>query len=355
MQIGHLQLKNNVFLAPMAGITDLAFRTIVRSFGCGLAFTEMVSAIGLSLGKEKSLRYLASSREDRPLGVQLFGSDPERLVAAAKIAAENAADLLNVNMGCPVKKVAKVGSGASLMRDPERAGVILRAVRRASALPLTVKIRAGWDARHVNAVEIGQMAEECGADAVILHPRTAVQGFSGRSDWRLIAALKLRLRIPVIGNGDIRCPEDAVRMFEETGCDGIMVGRGALGNPWLVENILSHLSGTRAVLPSLRQREEVILRHLSLAVRFYGETVGPRDFRKHLLWYTKGLRDGAQFRRIAGSISDGNAASIALREFFRHLEESEEAFYGPRAHGTEPEAETKWEGTRRGAQTSGTS
>ena len=343
MNIGRLHLKNNVFLAPMAGITDLPFRTVVRSFGCGLAFTEMVSATGLVRGTGKTFRYLASSPADRPLGVQLFGCDPETLAAAARIAAERGADLLDVNMGCPVKKVAKTGSGASLMRDPERAAAVLRAVRKASALPLTVKIRAGWNARQVNAVEIGQIAQECGVDAVILHPRTADQGFGGQSDWGLIAALKGRLRIPVIGSGDIRCPEDAARMFRETGCDGVMVGRGTLGNPWLIGNILSHLSGTGISAPSLAEREEIIRRHLTLAIDFYGEKIGTRDFRKHLLWYTKGLRGGAQFRQAAGRISDRDSAWKALQDYFQRSG-------GPPLHvpipgwrmGPETEDENSW-------------
>lgn len=321
MNIGRLLLKNNVFLAPMAGITDLPFRTIVRSFGCGLAFTEMVSGSGLVRRTEKTFRYLASSPEDRPLGVQLFGCDPDTLAAAARIAEERGADLLDVNMGCPVKKVARTGSGASLMRDPERVAAILKAVRKASTLPLTVKIRAGWNARLVNALEIAQIAEGCGVDAVTLHPRTADQGFGGRSDWGLIAALKGRLRVPVIGSGDVRCPEDADRMFRETGCDGVMIGRGALGNPWLIGNILSHLSGSGISVPSLSSREEMIRRHLTLAIDFYGEKIGTRDFRKHLLWYTKGLRDGARFRQAAGCISDRDSAWEALRDYFRHLEE----------------------------------
>ena len=179
MNIGRLRLKNNVFLAPMAGITDLPFRTIVREFGCGLAFTEMVSASGLVRGMGKTCRYLDSSPADRPLGVQLFGSDPETLAEAARIAAERGADLLDMNMGCPVKKVVKTGSGAALMRDPQRAAAILRAMRKATDLPLTVKIRAGWRPCEVNALEIGRIAEECGVDAVILHPRTADQGFGG--------------------------------------------------------------------------------------------------------------------------------------------------------------------------------
>jgi tRNA-dihydrouridine synthase B len=339
MNIGRLMLKNNIFLAPMAGITDLPFRTIVRSFGCGLAFTEMVSGSGLVRKTEKTFRYLASSPADRPLGVQLFGGDPETLAAAAEVAAERGADLLDVNMGCPVKKVARTGSGASLMRDPERAAAILRAVRKASTLPLTVKIRAGWNARQVNALEIGQIAEECGVDAVILHPRTADQGFGGRSDWGLITALKGRLRIPVIGSGDVRCPEDADRMLRETGCDGVMVGRGALGNPWLIGNILSHLSGTGISEPSLSEREEIICRHLTLAIDFYGEKVGTRDFRKHLLWYTKGLRGGARFRQAAGCISDRDSAWKALRNYFQHLEEPAVAFSDSGACGSSPEKE----------------
>jgi tRNA-dihydrouridine synthase B len=345
LNIGRLPLKNNVFLAPMAGITDLPFRTIVRSFGCGLAFTEMVSGSGLVRRTEKTFRYLSSSPEDRPLGVQLFGYDPDTLAAAARIAEEGGADLLDVNMGCPVKKVARTGSGASLMRDPERVAAILRAVRKASILPLTVKIRAGWNARLINALEIGRIAEDCGVDAVTLHPRTADQGFGGRSDWGLIAALKERLRVPVIGSGDVRSPEDADRMFRETGCDGVMVGRGALGNPWLIGNILLHLSGSGFSVPSLSAREGIIRRHLTLAIDFYGEKIGARDFRKHLLWYTKGLRDGARFRQAAGCISDWDSAWEALRNYFRHLEEPLTTSSGPDACGSSPESETEasWE------------
>ena len=319
MKIGRLLLKNDVLLAPMAGITDLPFRTIVRAFGCGMAFTEMVSAVGLVRGMGKTSRYLDSAAVDRPLGVQLFGSDPPTLAAAARIAAEEGADLIDVNMGCPVKKVIKTGSGAALMRDPERAAAVLRAVRQVTDLPLTVKIRAGWRRGETNALDIGRIAEECGVDAVILHPRTVDQGFGGVSDWRLIAALKERLRIPVIGSGDVRGPEDAARMFRETGCDGVMVGRGALGNPWLIKSILIHLAGGAVSPPSLAEREEAIRHHLALAIDHYGEKVGTRDFRKHLLWYTKGLRGGAQFRETAGKITDQSAAWEALRDYFQCL------------------------------------
>jgi len=316
MNIGRLSLKNSIALAPMAGITDLPFRTLAREFGCGLAFTEMVSATGLVRGMGKTCRYLDSSLDDRPLGVQLFGADPETLAEATRTVAERGADLVDMNMGCPVKKVVKTGSGAALMRDPQRTAAILRAMRKATALPFTVKIRAGWRPGEVNALTIGRIAEDCGVDAVILHPRTVDQGFSGKADWGLIAALKGQLRIPVIGSGDVRCPEDAVRMFRETGCDGVMVGRGVLGKPWFIRNILCHLSGRDFFEPTLSERKEIIRRHLAMAVAYDGEKVGTRDFRKHLLWYTKGLPGGAQFRASAGKITDPASVAEVLQGFF---------------------------------------
>ena len=322
MNIGRLRLKNAICLAPMAGITDLPFRTIVREFGCGLAFTEMVSANGLVRGTGKTCRYLDSSPADRPLGVQLFGSDPKTLAEATGMMADRGADLVDINMGCPVKKVVKTGSGAALMRDPQRVAAILQAMRKATDLPLTLKIRSGWRHREINALEIGHIAEQSGADAIILHPRTADQGFSGEADWRLIAALKAQLRIPVIGSGDVRRPEDAGRMLGETGCDGVMVGRGALGNPWLIGNILRRLTGGEVSDPSLAERLELIRRHLEMAVEYFGETVGARDFRKHLLWYTKGLRGGAQFRQAAGRITDRVSAWKALHDYFQVLGEA---------------------------------
>jgi nifR3 family TIM-barrel protein len=319
MNIGSLQLENPVFLAPLAGITDLPFRTIVRGFGCALAFTEMISARGLIEGMGKTCRYLDSSPGDRPLGVQLFGADPATLAEAVRVVAESGADLIDLNMGCPVKKVLKTGAGAALMRDPGRVAAVLTAMRKATDLPLTVKIRAGWNSREINALEIGRLAAGCGADAVILHPRTVDQGFAGLSDWALIGALKASLKIPVIGSGDLRRPADAARLLSETGCDAVMVGRGGLGNPWLVRNSLRHLSGAGPAEPTLAEREDVIGRHLALAVAYYGETVGTRDFRKHLLWYTKGLRGGALFRQAVTRLSDRKTVWLALQAYFREL------------------------------------
>ena len=320
MNIGGLNIKNNVILAPMAGITDLPFRIIARSFGCGIAFTEMISAIGLIRNTKKTVRYIESGPSDRPLGIQIFGSDPEALAEAALIAERQGADLIDLNMGCPVKKVVKTGAGAALMKEPLQAGNVMREMRRATSLPLTVKIRSGWNTHQVNAVEIGRIAEDSGFDAVTLHPRTADQGFSGRADWGLIGKLKAALRIHVIGNGDIRTPADAGAMLSETGCDAVMVGRGALGNPWLIANIIRYLDGGEILSPTLAEREKIIIRHLELAVNFFGERVGIRGFRKHLLWYTKGLQGGARFREEAGRISDRNSAIKAMRDYFRVIE-----------------------------------
>ncbi len=321
MNIGSLSMRSNVFLAPMAGVTNLPFRIVMRRFGCGLAFTEMVSANGLVRGMEKSRRYLDSSEQDRPLGVQIFGRDPDVLADAARIAADGAADLIDINMGCPVKKVVRTGAGAALMRDPGQVKQIVTAVRRAISLPLTVKIRSGWSSRMVNALEIARIAEDCGADAVIMHPRTAEQGFGGTADWNGIAVLKMHLHIPIVGSGDIRCPDDALRMLETTGCDAVMVGRGALGNPWIFRAIISRLKRETSPAPALTEREALIGDHLKMEIAYMGQCRGSRNFRKHLLWYTKGLRNGARFRQIAGAFNEGKPMLDELHRFFLSLAE----------------------------------
>ncbi len=322
MRISGLTLKNNLFLAPMAGITGLPFRIMARQFGCALAFTEMASAAGLVRGMGKSRRYLDSSEEDRPLGVQIFGHNPALLAEAAQIAADGGADLLDINMGCPAKKVVKAGAGAALLKDPLHISRIIIAVRKTISLPLTVKIRSGWSHRGINAAEIARIAEDCGADAVIVHPRTAEQGFGGKADWQIIKAVKENLRVPVIGNGDIIGPADALRMLQLTGCDGVMIGRGALGNPWLISGILSLLAG-RGVPPptSLSDRETAIKRHLDMEVDYFGEVVGSRNFRKHLLWYSKGLPGSAKFRGFLPVLRDKEGILRELHNFFRFLKE----------------------------------
>lgn len=316
MRIGNLTLRNNVFLAPMAGITNMPFRVLVREFGCALAFTEMISANGLVRKTQKSYRYLDSSPEDKPLGIQIFGSDPDVLAEAAQIVADLGADLLDINMGCPVKKVIKMGAGAALMKAPEKVCLILKSLRKATELPLTVKIRAGWRRGDMKALEIARIAEDCGVNAVIIHPRTADQGFSGSADWRIIEEVKKTVRIPVIGSGDIRVPQDASRMIQSTGCDGIMVGRGALGNPWIFRDIMSCCNKLKNSEPtSPEEREKIIRYHMDMEIDYSGEVLGVRHFRKHLLWYTKGLRGGSLLRGIIGGMSDQGAILGIIHHF----------------------------------------
>ncbi len=317
IKIGQLSLKNNMLLAPMAGITNLNFRILAREFGCALAFTEMVSSNGLIRQTPKTYSYLDTLPTDRPLGVQIFGADPAVMAEAARLAGEKGTDLIDINMGCPVKKVIKTGAGAALMRSPEKAKAIIAAVRKATALPLTVKIRAGWRRTEICAVEIARLAEDEGADAVIVHPRTADQGFSGHSDWEIIRKVKECLKIPVIGNGDIRCAADALRMMAETGCDGVMIGRASLGNPWIFGDIL-HLmqTGEKGEGSSLQDREAMIRRHLEMEMAHIGDVPGLRNFRKHLLWYTKGLTGGASFRQILGQIHGKEALLDVVDAYF---------------------------------------
>jgi nifR3 family TIM-barrel protein len=290
-------------MAPMAGITNLPFRTLVHEFGCDLAFTEMISAMGLVRGTVKTFRYLDTDGADRPLGVQIFGADPKVMAEAARIVEGHGADLIDINMGCPVRKVVKNGSGAALMKSPEKIREILDAVRNAIKVPLTVKIRAGWNKSTINAPEVAAIAADCGVDAVIVHGRTAEQGYTGRADWEIIKEVKNRIRIPVIGNGDLRAGVDALRMRDVSHCDAFMVGRGALGYPWIFQEINAVLDGRPVTaLPSLAERKSVISVHLEKEIAYAGERIGYRGFRKHLLWYTRGLRGGAHFREVASHL-----------------------------------------------------
>jgi len=320
MRIGNLVLSNPVFLAPMAGITDLPFRILNRQFGCNLACTEMVSSHGLVRRNRRSLKYLEHPLEDAPLAVQLFGSDPESMAEAAKIAAEHGADLIDLNMGCPVKKVVKAGAGAALLKRPAVVRSMIRAVRKEISLPLTVKIRSGWRQGEINAREIARIVQEEGGDALTVHPRTADQGFSGSADWSLIRQVKDGLSIPVIGSGDIWGPEDADRMIKQTGCDAVMIGRGALGNPWIFAGALNLLSGRDPVPVPLSERYEIIRRHLDMNLACTPEHSAVMGFRKHLLWYTKGLRGGAEFRQVASRVSTREELLDVLSGFFDTLQ-----------------------------------
>lgn len=323
MKIGVLEFDRPVFLAPMAGITNLPFRTIARRFGCRLAFTEMVSVNGLVRGSQKTCRYLDSDRDDRPLGVQIFGSDPALMAEGARIVTDLGADIIDINMGCPVRKVVRSGAGAALLRDQEKAGLIIRAVRRATSLPLTVKIRSGWRPSEINAPIIARIAEDEGANALVIHPRTADQGFSGNSDWTVIQAVKKTIHIPVVGNGDVRSPGDARKMLQITGCDAVMIGRAAFGNPWIFRNIGEQAGkgeGDFSYPPvSLMEREQVIRDHLDMETEYAGERGAIQSFRKHLLWYTKGLRSSAPFRQKIGGLNEREPMLAALRAYFQEV------------------------------------
>jgi nifR3 family TIM-barrel protein len=315
-------LKGKALLAPMAGISNLPFRLLARSFGCALAFTEMISANGIIRKSNRTLEYLRTCADDNPLGAQIFGADPEIMAEAARIVANYGVDLIDINMGCPVKKVIKVGAGAILMKDPDRVSRIIRAVKKAVRIPVTVKIRSGWTRRSVNAVEISRVAEKSGADAIIVHGRTADQGFGGVADWKVIAEIKKKVNIPVIGNGDIWQPQDAIRMLQETSCDAVMVGRGALGNPWIFKGIVQACSGLmKDYLPNLDERQKVIKKHWEMETGYIGVKLANKNFRKHILWYTKGLESSTRFRQLAGKLRDGESVMNKLNEYFRSLEE----------------------------------
>lgn len=316
--------KNGALLAPLAGISDLSFRLIARSQGCSLAYTEMISANGLIRNTARTYEYLKTGDDDRPLGAQIFGADPGIMAAAASIVEGHGVDLIDINMGCPVRKVIKAGAGAVLMKSPDLVAEIIETVKKAVKIPVTVKIRSGWSRSSVNAVDIARIAQDNGADAITVHARTADQGYSGRADWDIIAEVKKAVTIPVIGNGDIRLPQDALRMREETSCDAVMVGRGALGNPWIFRGIAQAFSGkTVDYLPTLSQRREMIENHWRMEAEFRGIRMAGKSFRKHILWYTKGLGNSAQFRDLAGKIKDEKGMLSELDTYFRSLEASE--------------------------------
>lgn len=300
MQIGSLKLANNVIAAPMAGVTDRAYRIIAREQGCGLAVTEMVSDLALLFANPRTYRMLDFRGEREPLSVQIFGSNPETMAKAAAIVVERGANIVDINMGCPTPKIVKNNEGSALMREPQLAAKITESVVKAvPAVPVTVKFRKGWDEHSVNAVEFARRMEESGAAAVAVHGRTRSQFYSGKADWEIIKKVKEALRIPVIGNGDIWSAQDAARMLGVTGCDGIMVGRGAMGNPWLFREI-THFLKTGEVLtgPNPEERIQTAIRHLALMVESKGEQVAVFEMRKHAAWYTKGLRGAARIREI---------------------------------------------------------
>ena len=320
MYIGKVKLDSITVLAPLAGITNLPLRLLAKEAGCGLVCSEMISSNGLVYQSEKTEKLLKSIPEEKPLSVQLFGADPDIMATAAKIVADAGADILDINFGCSVKKVLKSGSGAALMRTADLAKAVIRSVRAAIQIPLTIKIRTGWDKNGTDARNIAKIAETEGVDAIAIHPRLASQGFKGHADWQVISEIKRSVSIPVIGNGDIVTARDAIQMVTETGCDAVMVGRAAIGNPWIFSQINALLKGGDVSETDLPFRFRIMRRYLTSSVAYFGEKQACYMMRSRLAWFVKGLPQARYFRE---SIKHLSTEAEALELINRYQEASE--------------------------------
>ncbi len=304
MRIGSCHIEGRAVLAPMAGAADRAFRELCTGYGAAMTTSEMVSSKGLVYGDRKSMKLLQYGEEERPIALQIFGDDPAIMAQATGMVMEYHPDVIDINMGCPAPKIVNNGCGSALMRDPDRCGRLVEAVVKASDVPVTVKIRKGWDSQSINAVEVAKVCEQAGAAAITVHGRTRDQMYAPTADWDIIREVKQAVTVPVIGNGDVFRPEDAARLLEETGCDAVMIGRGALGTPWIFREINAWLDHHCMLpLPGVKERMMVMLKHIKRMCELKGERGGMLEARKHAAWYMKGLRGAPAFRAQAGALS----------------------------------------------------